>query len=160
MTPDANEEQNEMYTKRICKIISDFLADFDHENDGNWADALDAHLARQGIDTAEATADEKADLEFTVAVGDQAFYRDYRGEIVALEREATVVIVAEGHARPYWTGTTWSSDVEHAESFLPGELPVSIEDHEGATIDLTEVDGYHAYAYTGDDGAYATTREE
>jgi hypothetical protein len=148
-----------MYTKRLCNEIKSFLDNFDHES-GNWADALDAHLERMGVEVSEPTAAEKADPEFTVAVGEQAFFQDYRGEIVAMDREVEVVIVAEGHSRPYWTGCAWSSSREEAESFLPGDLPVSIEDHDGATIGLTEVGGYHAYAATGAEDAYAYTRED
>jgi hypothetical protein len=156
VTPDANEDAD-MNTQNIINIISDFFANFDEEFDGNWADALDIHLERMGVEVADATANEKSDGEFLVAIGDQAFFRDYRREIIALDREVEVVIVAEGHSRPYWTGCGWSSLREQAEEYLARDLPVSIEDHEGATIDLTEVDGYHAYAAPGADGAYAYT---
>jgi len=147
-----------MYTNQICNVIKNFLADFNYAE--NWSLELDAHLVREGVKTAKPTTDEKADGEFLVAIGDQAFYLDCLGGIVALEREVPVIIVADGNARPYWTGCGWSSDVEQAEEHLPRDIPVSIEDHEGETLDWIQIDGYHAYAAPGAESAYATTREE
>jgi hypothetical protein len=70
-----------MDTNQICNMIQDFLATFGESK--RWVDALEPELERMGLEVDEPTEAERGDREFLFAIGDDAFFLDRGGEVVA-----------------------------------------------------------------------------